>query len=74
MKWCVSDFLEGAYHLVAGTRLFLGDCMTEETANKRRYPSASAWAEAEALWASGDVTLEDLAKKVGVSATSVSFT
>ncbi|MFW2747509.1 hypothetical protein ACN6QM_02620 [Acinetobacter baumannii] len=37
--------------------------MTEETANKRRYPSASAWAEAEALWASGDVTLEDLAKK-----------
>lgn len=47
--------------------------MTEETANKRRYPSASAWAEAEALWASGDVTLEDLAKKVGVSATSVSL-
>ncbi|MDR8284238.1 DNA-binding protein, partial [Acinetobacter baumannii] len=47
--------------------------MTEETSNKRRYPSASAWAEAEALWASGDVTLEDLAKKVGVSATSVSL-
>ncbi|MDV5203734.1 hypothetical protein [Acinetobacter baumannii] len=37
--------------------------MTEETANKRRYPSASAWAEAEALWASGDVTQEDFAQE-----------
>lgn len=40
---------------------------------KKRYPPASVWAEAEALWASGDVTLEELARKVGVSKTSVSL-
>lgn len=44
-----------------------------ENAVKKRYPPASVWAEAEALWASGDVTLSDLAKKVGVSSTSVSL-
>lgn len=47
--------------------------MTDEIAVKKRYPPASVWAEAEALWASGDVTLVELAKKVGVSQTSVSL-
>lgn len=40
---------------------------------KRRYPTVSEWAKAEALWATGDVTLEELAKMVGVSTTSVSL-
>lgn len=40
---------------------------------KRRYPTALEWAEAEALWATGDVTLDDLAEIVGVSTTSVSL-
>lgn len=47
--------------------------MTDESTAKKRYPPASVWAEAEALWASGDVTLVELAKKVGVSTTSVSL-
>lgn len=46
----------------------------EETKEvKRRYPTASEWAKAEALWATGDVTLDDLANIVGVSTTSVSL-
>lgn len=39
----------------------------------RRYPKPSVWAEAEALWATGDVTLQELAEFVGVSTTSVSL-
>lgn len=40
---------------------------------KRRYPTASEWAEAEALWATGDVTLDELAEIIGVSTTSISL-
>ena len=45
----------------------------DKEARSRRYPTASEWAEAEALWATGDVTLDDLASIVGVSQTSVSL-
>lgn len=45
--------------------------MTEE--KKRRYPTSTEWAKAEALWATGDATLEELSTLVGVSAVSVSL-
>ncbi len=60
-------------------RFFLGNEMTteatktEEPAKPRRYPTMKEWAKAEALWATGDVTLEELAGIVGVSMTSISL-
>lgn len=43
------------------------------TAEKKSNPKPSDWAKAEALWELGEVTRDEIAKKLGVTPTSVSM-